>query len=141
MPMSTLHRLEALLPGGLEGATVALMGVSYREGVADTRQSPSETFVREARARGATVLLHDPLVRYWNELQTIVPGDLPELAGADAVVFAVPHNPYRLLDVEGWLGEARPVVLDASDVLSADQRAAFARLGCTVAAIGRGERS
>jgi nucleotide sugar dehydrogenase len=141
MPMSTLRRLEALLPRGLDGATVALMGVSYREGVADTRKSPSETFVREARRRGATVLVHDPLVRYWTELGTIVPADLPALAGVDAVVFAVPHEPYRQLEVEGWLADARPIVLDASDVLSPDQRAAFARIGCTVASIGRGERA
>jgi UDP-N-acetyl-D-glucosamine dehydrogenase len=130
-----------MLPRGLDGATVALMGVSYREDVADTRKSPSETFVREARRRGATVHLHDPLVRYWSELETIVPADLPSLAGVDAVVFAVPHDPYRRLDVEGWLGAARPVVLDASDVLSAEQRATFARLGCPVAGIGRGERA
>jgi UDP-N-acetyl-D-glucosamine dehydrogenase len=141
MPMSTVRRLETLLPGGLGGATVALMGVSYREGVADTRKSPSETFVREARARGATVHVNDPLVRYWSELETIVPADLPSLAGVDAVVFAVSHEPYRRLDIEGWLGAARPVVLDASDVLSAAQRATFARLGCTVASIGRGERA
>lgn len=139
MPMSTLRRLETLLPHGLDGATVALMGVSYREDVADTRKSPSETFVREARRRGATVYLHDPLVRYWSELQTIVPGDLPSLAGVDAVVFAVPHDQYRRLNIEGWLGTARPVVLDASDVLSAAQRATFARLGCTLACVGRGE--
>jgi UDP-N-acetyl-D-glucosamine dehydrogenase len=139
MPMSTLRRLETLLPRGLDGAIVALMGVSYREGVADTRKSPSETFVREARARGATIHVHDPLVRYWSELETIVPADLPSLAGVDAVVFAVPHDPYRRLDIEGWLAGTRPVVLDASDVLSAAQRATFAQLGCTVASIGRGE--
>jgi UDP-N-acetyl-D-glucosamine dehydrogenase len=141
MPTTTLRRLDGLLPRGLEGATVALMGVSYREGVADTRQSPSETFVRDARARGAVVLLHDPLVRYWSELRTSVPSDLPALAGVDAVVFAVPHGPYRELDVERWLDGERPIVLDASDVLSADQRADFERLGCTVASIGRGERT
>jgi nucleotide sugar dehydrogenase len=141
MPMTTLGRLEALLPRGLDGAAVALMGVSYREDVADTRKSPSETFVREARRRGATVHVHDPLVRYWSELETIVPTELPSAADVDAVVFAVPHDPYRRLDVEGWIGAARPVVLDASDVLTAAQRATFARLGCTIAVIGRGERA
>jgi UDP-N-acetyl-D-glucosamine dehydrogenase len=78
-------------------------------------------------------------VRYWSELETIVPAELPSLAGVDAVVLAVPHDPYGRLDIESWLNGARPVVLDASDVLSADQRATFARLGCTVASIGRGE--
>jgi UDP-N-acetyl-D-glucosamine dehydrogenase len=140
-PMVSLRRVDALLPHGLQGATILLMGVSYREEVADTRQSPSETFVRGARAQGATVLCHDPLVRYWSELEMPVPADLPSPTGIDAVVFAVPHEAYRELDLEGWLGEARPVVLDAFDVLSHAQRAVLARLGCTTASIGRGERA
>ncbi|MDP9293368.1 MAG: nucleotide sugar dehydrogenase [Actinomycetota bacterium] len=140
-PMVSLTKVDALLPRGLQGATILLMGVSYREEVADTRESPSETFVRAARARGATVLCHDPLVRYWSELEMTVPADLPSLTGIDAVVFAVPHESYRELDLERWLGEARPVVLDAFDVLSHAQRAVLARLGCTTASIGRGERA
>jgi UDP-N-acetyl-D-mannosaminuronate dehydrogenase len=141
MPLVSLGKLEALLPHGLQGATIALMGVSYREDVADTRQSPSQAFVLEARTRGATVVCHDPLVRYWVELAIDVAADPPPLAGIDAVVFAIPHKAYRELDVERWLGDARPVVLDASDVLSHAQRSTLAALGCTVASIGRGERA
>jgi UDP-N-acetyl-D-glucosamine dehydrogenase len=141
MPMVSLDKLEALLPHGLGGATIALMGVSYREDVADTRQSPSETFLRAARARGATVICHDPLVRRWPELGIGVLGDPPPLTGVDAVVFAVPHKVYRQLELQRWLGEARPVVLDSSDVLSSAQRATLAGLGCTIACIGRGERA
>jgi UDP-N-acetyl-D-glucosamine dehydrogenase len=140
MPMVSLRQLEALLPHGLDGATIALMGVSYREDVADTRQSPSETFVRAASAQGATVICHDPLVRRWPELGIDVLGDPPPLTGVEAVVFAVPHKAYRQLAVEYWLGDARPVVLDSSDVLSSAQRATLAGLGCTIACIGRGER-
>jgi UDP-N-acetyl-D-mannosaminuronate dehydrogenase len=116
------------------------MGVSYREDVADTRYAPSETFVREACARGATVLCHDPLVRYWPELDMDVPAELPSPEGIDAVVVAVPHDSYRQLDFERWLGEARPVVLDAFDVLAPSQRDGLVRIGCRVASIGRGER-
>jgi nucleotide sugar dehydrogenase len=140
MPLVSLRKIESMLPAGLDGATILLMGVSYREDVADTRYAPSETFVREARARGATVVCHDPLVRYWPELEIEIPAELPSPAGIDAVVFAVPHNPYRELDLDTWLGESRPVVLDAFDVLSAQQRAHLVRLGCQVASIGRGER-
>jgi UDP-N-acetyl-D-glucosamine dehydrogenase len=140
MPMVSLRQLEALLPRGLDGATIALMGVSYREDVADTRQSPSETFVRAATAQGATMICHDPLVRRWPELGLDVLADPPPLTGVEAVVFAVPHKVYRQLDVEYWLGDARPVVLDSSDVLSSAQRATLAGLGCTIACIGRGER-
>jgi UDP-N-acetyl-D-glucosamine dehydrogenase len=67
--------------------------------------------------------------------------DPPPLTGVDAVVFAVPHKAYRRLELERWLGDARPLVLDASDVLSSAQRATLAGLGCTIACIGRGERA
>jgi nucleotide sugar dehydrogenase len=140
MPLVSLDKIEAMLDSGLEGATILLMGVSYRQDVADTRFSPSETLVREARRRGAEVLCHDPLVRHWPELDMPVLREPPALAEVDAVVFAVPHNSYRELDVESWVGEARPVVLDSFDVLSSAQRASLVRLGCRVASIGRGER-
>ena len=106
--------------------------------MADTRFSPSETFVRAAEERGAEVLVSDPLVGHWEELDRPVPEELPDPRGVDAVVFAVPHGAYRALDLAGWIGGARPVVLDACGVLSAGQRHDAAALGCTVASIGRG---
>jgi UDP-N-acetyl-D-mannosaminuronate dehydrogenase len=69
-----------------------------------------------------------------------VPAELPSPEGLDAVVVAVPHDSYRQLDFERWLGEARPVVLDAFDVLAPSQRDDLVRIGCRVASIGRGER-
>jgi UDP-N-acetyl-D-glucosamine dehydrogenase len=141
MPLASIRRLEELLkPRPLDGTTIALMGVSYRQDVADTRFSPSETFVREARRRGAIVRCQDPLVRHWRELQLAVKSRLPSLHGVDAVVFAVPHAGYRELDPQRWLNGARPVVLDSADVLSPGQRSAFEALGCKVASIGRGDR-
>ena len=139
MPLVSLQKVEAMLPSGLDGATILLMGVSYREDVADTRSSPSETLVREARRRGATVHCHDPMVRYWDELEMPVLLEPPSLAGVNAVVFAVPHRCYRELDLPTWLGDARPAVLDSFDVLSSAQRSLLVRLGCDVASIGRGE--
>jgi nucleotide sugar dehydrogenase len=138
MPLVSLEKVSALLGGELDGARILLMGVSYREDVADTRQSPSETFVRHAMTRGATVVCHDPLVRNWSELALPVRGDLPPLDGIDVVVFAVKHPAYRELDLERWLDGACPLVLDAADVLSAAQRAQLDRLGCRVESNGRG---
>ena len=140
MPLVTLDKVEALLGGAMAERKILLMGVSYRSDVADTRSSPSEVFVRAARARGAEVVCHDPLVADWPELDTVVHRDLPEAAGFDAVVFAVAHAPYGDLDFHAWLNGDRPVVFDANDVLTAEQRAALADLGCPVGSIGRGAR-
>lgn len=137
-PLVTLGRVAEALGGDVSGKTLLLAGVSYRPDVADTRYSPSETFVRAAEAAGATVVLNDPLVGRWDEMDRDVPADLPPAAGLDAVVFAVPHSLYSSLDLRSWLAGTTPVVFDACGVLSAAQRAEAAGLGSTVAGIGRG---
>jgi nucleotide sugar dehydrogenase len=139
MPLRTLERVRSLLGGSLRGKRLLLLGVSYRNDVGDTRFSPSETFVREAEAEDAEVSVHDPLVGLWQELDREVPAALPLAQGFDAVVFAVAHEDYAALNLEGWLGDARPLVFDANNVLTAGQRAALRRLGCPAAAIGRGD--
>jgi UDP-N-acetyl-D-glucosamine dehydrogenase len=140
MPLTSLTMVQDLLGGSLDGKSIVLMGLSYRAEVGDTRNSPSETFVRAARRLGATVICHDPLVPEWKELNVEVLDELPDLGGVDAVVFAVQHRDYAELDLEAWLGDASPLVLDANDVLTAHQRSLLRQLGCVVRSIGRGER-
>lgn len=138
MPLVTVERLQALCGGDLDGKRVLLMGVAYRQEVADTRYSPSQTFVEEMRRRGAVISVHDPLVSEWPELRMTLSSELPAASGIDAVVFAVPHRVYRELDVAAWLGGNRPLILDANAVLTATQRCALAAAGCAVHAIGEG---
>ena len=137
MPLVSLDKAEAML-GGLEGRRILLMGVSYRPGVADTRHSPSATFVRAARERGAEVVCHDPLVTEWPEMGVEVHTELPAPSGFDAVVFAVANADYARLDLVEWLGGERPAVLDGNDVLAEGQREDLRAHGVPVASIGRG---
>jgi nucleotide sugar dehydrogenase len=139
MPLVSLDRVQAALSGDLSGKRLLLLGVSYRESVGDTRYSPSETFVLEARRAGATVLAYDPLVSHWDELDWDLPSELPPATGFDAVVFAVGHPSLRELDLADWLGRARPVVFDANRVLSEEQWKSLAGLGLRTVAIGRGD--
>jgi UDP-N-acetyl-D-mannosaminuronate dehydrogenase len=139
MPLVTLDRVEQLL-GGLEGRRILLLGVSYREGVADTRESPAATFVAQAKKRGADVVAQDPLVSDLGEGQADrVVAELPDPDGFDAVVFAVPHSQYAELDLPDWFGEAKPLVVDASRVLDAEKLRELAGSGLRVGASGGGE--
>jgi nucleotide sugar dehydrogenase len=139
MPLVSLKALEQLL-GDLVRKRILILGVAYRQDVADTRYSPSETFAVAARKRGAEILAHDPLVDYWPEMDMRVErGALPAAASVDAVVFCVPHKAYRQLDLATWLGDrARPVVLDAVGMLSDVQWAAIRAAGSRHGAIGKG---
>jgi nucleotide sugar dehydrogenase len=138
MPRATLAILRNTM-SELANKHVLLLGATYREDVADTRYSPSKDFVLWAEAEGAIVDVHDPLVSELEGIGRPVMRDLPQPNGYDAAVFAVAHEPYRKLLPETWLGSARPLVLDANAVLSAEQIALFQAAGCRVKAVGRGD--
>jgi UDP-N-acetyl-D-mannosaminuronate dehydrogenase len=89
-------------------------------------------------ARGAEVVCHDPLVTDW-ELAVAPVHELPDPGGFDAVVFAVIHDEYLAIDLLGWLGDARPLVVDANHVLLDSQLREAAGAGCRVWSIGRGD--
>ena len=137
-PLQSVRMLRDAVGGSLQGITVALLGVSYRQGVADTRNSPSELFVRTVEGEGANVLLHDPLVESWMELGRPVMRTLGDPRLFDAVVLAVPHREYTELDYTVWLGEHRPLILDANRVLRQSQRQDLLAAGHTVVSVGRG---
>jgi UDP-N-acetyl-D-glucosamine dehydrogenase len=138
MPQVSLQRLEKML-GGLQGKRIALFGVSYRQDVGDTRYSPSETFFHAAVEKGAVVKAHDPMVVKWTELGLDLDPELPVASSIDAAVFAVPHQEYREMDIVAWTNGAKPVVLDANNVLSPKQCEELRSVGCNVQSIGIGE--
>ncbi len=139
MPLVSLDKLKTLFDGKLEGKKILLLGISYRQDVGDTRYSPSETFVSSAQEQGAEVSFHDPMVPYWAEMNTETPKEIPDPYVMDAVVLAVPHREYLELDIKSWLGNARPIILDANNVLSDAKRAELRTNDITVYSIGRGE--
>ncbi len=134
MPLVTVERLNELL-GGLDRRRILLLGVSYREGVGDTRFSPSTTFLEAVAQRGGEVSSYDPIAGDGSSGVAT----LPEPAGFDAVVFAVGHAELSDMDVASWLGDRRPLILDANRVLSIDVLRGLAGIGCPVWAIGRGQ--
>ena len=146
---------------------IAVLGISYREDVGDTRYSGSEILVRKLTEMGAEVRVHDPYVDHWWELEnqdqypthnswarffrnqeglakSRVFQELPAaVEGADAVVLAVRHQPYLALDpdqVVAWVGRPTAVV-DCFGVLNDDQIRRYFELGCEVKGSGRGHIS
>jgi len=149
----------------LAGATVLLCGASYRQDVGDTRYSGSELVVRKLTEMGAEMRVHDPYLEHWYELEKQdeypapghslarffrnqdemvnikVQNDLESaLAGAQAVILAVRHEPYLELEPEQiveWAG--RPLaVIDCFGILNDDKIRRYFKLGCEVKALGRG---
>lgn len=139
MPLISLEKVKMALGGTLQGRNLLLLGASYRADVDDTRHSPSEIFVKQAQAQGAHITCHDPLVRYWQELNLDISNELPDARFYDALIFSVPHAPYRELDFTTWLAGHTPLIFDANQVLTQEQRSHIRTLGCALESIGRGD--
>lgn len=146
-------------------APLLLCGTSYRQDVADTRYSGSEIVVRKLTEMGADMRVHDPYLEHWFELEKQdtypAPGhswarffrnqdslanvrvqkDLAKaLAGAQAIILAVPHSPYLELDpdkIVKWAG-APLAVIDCFGILDDEKIRRYFELGCEVKALGRG---
>ncbi len=149
----------------IAGSTVVICGASYRQDVGDTRYSGSELIARKLAEMGAEVRVHDPYVEHWYELEeqdeypspessrkwffrnqeelknTVVEKQLNvSLNGADAVVLAVPHEPYLKLSAQEIVSMAKnPVaVIDCFGILSDETIEKLFELGCEVKGMGRG---
>jgi len=144
---------------------IALLGASYREDVGDTRYSGSEIILRKLTEMGSEVLVHDPYVDHWWELEkqdtypapghsrsrffrnqdklpdTIVQKTLAvTLNGVDAVILAVRHQEYMQLDPDDVIKMTQgPVaIIDCFAILDDNKIRRYFELGCEVKGLGRG---
>ena len=85
MPAYVVSRAQDLLNEAgkpLKGATVLLLGVTYKPDIADQRESPARPVARFFRDKGADVIFHDPHVDRW-----LVNGEaIPRVADLDAAL-------------------------------------------------------
>jgi UDP-N-acetyl-D-mannosaminuronate dehydrogenase len=141
------------------------LGASYREDVGDTRNSGSELLLRRLTEMGAELRVHDPYVNHWWEFERQdeypspthglkrffrnqdkltdlrLESDLQEaLRGADAVIFAVRHQPYLNLDPDEVVETAGGplAVIDCFGILHDAEIKRYFELGCEVKGLGRG---
>jgi UDP-N-acetyl-D-mannosaminuronate dehydrogenase len=144
---------------------ITLLGVSYREGVSDTRYSGSEIVVRKLTEMGAEIKAHDPFVQHWWEIEKqesypaagtswsqffrnqeqledfrMIPDLAEALNGSEAVVFAVRHKDYMTLDPDKVVDMAGGplAVIDCFGILDDEKIERYFELGCEVKGLGRG---
>jgi UDP-N-acetyl-D-glucosamine dehydrogenase len=126
MPLFVLHKIgDALNDTGrpIKGSRVLLLGVAYKAGVADIRESPSLEVMRQLIARGGDVRYCDPHIPTLDldgETHTGVPWSDEEVLAADCVVMLTQHAEFLAeprWDKASLVVDTRNVVPDGPGVV------------------------
>jgi len=115
MPYVCVERIvRALNDAGksVRGSRIALLGVAYKPGVGDTRESPALKILELLREHGAEIVYHDPHVHELPQFELSGTDLDAALDGADLAVIVTAHPD---LDLERVVREA-PLVVDLRGV-------------------------
>lgn len=80
----------------INNSTIAIMGITFKENVPDTRNSKVFTIIETLKSKGANVLICDNVAEKTN--YNLV--NLDNIKNADVVVFAVAHNEFKKLSAK-----------------------------------------
>ena len=94
MPHYCVERIELALNDvtkPIKGSKIVILGVAYKGGIGDIRESPALRIIEVLNKRGANLVYHDPYVPELRKLGLQSTPLAEALAGADAVVLVTAH--------------------------------------------------
>jgi len=140
MRKHVIDKVEEMLGGDIEGKTVGVLGLAFKENTDDMRESPAITVIEHLIKRGAKVRGYDPVAM--DHAKEMMPEvemvkDAYELAdGADALVLTTPWNEFKQLDmkrIHSLMSE--PIIVDGKNIYNPDK---MRDMGFKYRSVGRG---
>ncbi len=130
-----IDRIKQACDGTVRGARVGLLGLAFKAGTNDLRDSPAIGIANALIAEGAEITAHDPAITGELPGMRLVDDPYEAVKGAIAVVVLTEWPEFRTLD---WTKVAELMdgftVVDTRDLLDGDD---LARAGLRWKAIGR----
>jgi len=128
------------LVGGLPGRTVGLLGLAFKAGTDDIRDSPAVRLAERLIAGGATVQAYDPVAGANAAARVpalrVVPDAASAVDGVDVIVIATEWPEFLDLPWAAWAKRLdRPPVIDGRRLLDAE---AMRAMGWTLVQLGDG---
>ena len=129
-----------MLGGSLQGKTIGLLGLAFKENTDDMRDSPSVDISNSLVEAGAKVRGYDPVARH--TAAPLMPSveiydDVYKMTeGCDALVVVTPWNEFKQLDLEKVKGLLKtPTIYDGRNIYDPK---VMREMGFHYRAIGRG---
>ncbi|MEO0494465.1 MAG: nucleotide sugar dehydrogenase [Actinomycetota bacterium] len=112
MPTYVVNRITRNLNDAersVKGATILLLGVTYKPDIADERESPAQPLARRLMELGADLRYHDPMVPSWSIDGIDVPRVDDAVAAAENADLTVLLQKHQSYDLEVLAARARRV--------------------------------
>jgi UDP-N-acetyl-D-mannosaminuronic acid dehydrogenase len=103
MPFMIAEEINGILKK-YNNPKVTLFGVSYKENVGDTRESPAIVICRELTKKGIKVAVYDPLV---SDFKYLLAGLEDSLKDSDMLLLFVGHDEFRKISLQSIKGLMR----------------------------------
>jgi UDPglucose 6-dehydrogenase len=138
-----LEKVRTALGGRLRGRRIAALGISFKPGTDDVRESPALDIVRALVEEGCQVSVYDPVAIETARKEMIgiearvrfANSPYAAAKNVDATVILTDWNEFAMMDLERLRGAMRePVLVDGRNLFSPD---AMAELGFTYISVGR----
>lgn len=98
----------------IKGSKILIMGLTYKEDVADTRETPAKGLIKELKEYGAEIFGYDPLLKdIEDEFGIQVVPNLEEVK-VDCVILTVAHKAFREMTVNKLkdIMNDKPILID-----------------------------
>lgn len=122
-PRQIIHMLEKHFPS-LEGARIAVLGLSFKPGTDDMRESPAIPIVTELIARNSNVKAYDPIAKkeamnLFKDKNIVFCDDLNQaIHGAEAILVLTRWDEFKDLHQIIRKCEKQPLIIDGRRILN-----------------------
>ncbi len=108
----------------IKGSRVLIMGLTYKENVDDTRESPVKEIIRELQEYGVEVFGYDPLLDVLqNEFRIEMVQNLEDIRDIDCIILSVAHKVFREISLDELKKNMNrnPILIDVRGIFDEDE--------------------
>lgn len=118
MPGTTIDLISKKINGKFKNKKFIIFGVSYKNNIGDTRNSPVYRLCNFIRQKKGIFEYYDPYVSYWDEFNQKSLKNIPNLKNYDYAIFAVNHTLFSKLNLNKFNKKKKTIIFDIADVIS-----------------------
>jgi len=112
----------------IKGSRVLIMGLTYKENVADTRETPAKDIIKELKDYGVEILGYDPLLNNIDqEFGITAITNIEQAKGIDCIILTVAHDAFKQLTLYQLkqIMNNNPILIDVRGFFNQEQAARY----------------